>query len=89
MEAHRVFTPVVASNVRGLVDYLVPNVSALVVEPGDPAELRDAVNRLFAEPKLAERLAEQAVRTFEPRSIERYIAEIQDLVAFARQGRKP
>src|SRR5439155_5337550 len=85
MEAHRVLTPVVATNVRGLTDYLVPDVSALVVEPGDPGALREAVNRLLADHGLAQMLAKQPVQIFGSRSIDRYISEIQDLVASARE----
>jgi glycosyltransferase involved in cell wall biosynthesis len=85
MDAHRVLTPVVATNVRGLSDYLVPNESALVVEPGDAAALRDAVNRLLSDRRLAQTLAMQAVRIFEPRTIEGYIAGVQDLVASVRE----
>jgi glycosyltransferase involved in cell wall biosynthesis len=87
MEAHRVLTPVIASNVRGLADYLVPDESALVVEPEDPVALRDAVNRLLDDPELAQRLPKQAVRIFESRSMDQYIAEIQDLVASVREER--
>ena len=85
MEAHRVLTPVVASDVRGLVDYLVPNASALVVAPGDADGLREAVNKLLTHRSLAETLAKQAVQLFESRSIERYISEIQDMVALAQR----
>lgn len=86
MEAHRVLTPVVASNVRGLADYLVPDASALVVAPANPTALREAVNRVLADRELAQTLAKQAVQIFESRSMDRHISEIRDLVASAREG---
>jgi glycosyltransferase involved in cell wall biosynthesis len=87
MDAHRVLTPVGASNVKGLADYLVPNVSALVVEPRDPIALREAIDRLLADKNLAKTLARQAVEVFEARSVEKYLAEIEDLVASASTSR--
>jgi glycosyltransferase involved in cell wall biosynthesis len=86
MEAHRVLTPVVATNVRGLADYLVPDVSALVVEPQDPEGLRKAVDKILADPALADALVKKAVERFASRSMEGYISEIQELVAFGHEA---
>jgi hypothetical protein len=53
-------TPVVASNVQGLVDYLRPDETALVFEPGDVAGAKAHVRALLEDPQLGARLARTA-----------------------------
>jgi Glycosyl transferases group 1 len=53
-------TPVVASRVRGLSDYLVDQETALLFEPGDALGARDAVNALLSDTPRAERLRSAA-----------------------------
>jgi glycosyltransferase involved in cell wall biosynthesis len=48
--------PVVASAVGGLLDLVVDGETGVLVPPGDVLALRDALERLLADPKLRRRL---------------------------------
>ena len=87
MEATSAMTPVVATRVRGLVDYIEPDVSALVVEPGDATGLRAAVERLLGDETLRRTLTEAAHELFANRTMEQYLAEIDALVDTASTTR--
>ena len=50
--------PVVASSVGGLLDLVVDGETGIHVPPGDVAALRDALQRLLADPELRRRLGE-------------------------------
>ncbi len=52
--------PVVASEVGGLLDAIEDGVTGLLVPPGDPGELRAALERLLGDPELRRRLGEAA-----------------------------
>ena len=52
--------PVVASAVGGLLDAVEDGVDGLLVAPGDVGALRDALERLLADPGLRERLGAAA-----------------------------
>lgn len=52
--------PVVASATRSLEGYVDPDASGVLVPPGDPNGLRDAINRLLDDPSERERLARSA-----------------------------
>jgi glycosyltransferase involved in cell wall biosynthesis len=52
--------PVVASRVGGIPDLVQDDVNGLLVEPGDPDALADALVRVLTERSLAERLASSA-----------------------------
>jgi colanic acid/amylovoran biosynthesis glycosyltransferase len=52
--------PVVASAVGGLLDLVIDGETGLLVQPGDPAALRAAINRLLAERELRRRLGTAA-----------------------------
>lgn len=54
--ARRYGVPVVASAVGGLPDVVVEGETGLLVPPGDPAALAEALARFFTTPGLAERL---------------------------------
>jgi hypothetical protein len=53
-------TPIVASRIRSLEGYLEEGRTSLVVAPGDPLALRQAVERLLADPGAREDLAREA-----------------------------
>jgi glycosyltransferase involved in cell wall biosynthesis len=50
IEAHAAGRPVVASATGGVRDWLQDGTSGLLVEPGDPRALADALNQLLADP---------------------------------------
>ena len=52
--------PIVASRLPALAEVLEDGINALLVAPGDPAALADAIRRLIADPALALRLAARA-----------------------------
>lgn len=52
--------PIVASRLAQLAEILAHERTALLVEPGDPAALAQALERLIEDPGLARRLGEQA-----------------------------
>lgn len=78
--------PVVASDTGGLAGLIRDGETGLLVPPGDPIELRGAIDRLLADPGLRERLGAQA-RVFAtdlcgwPRIIDRTIAVYEKAVA--------
>jgi glycosyltransferase involved in cell wall biosynthesis len=71
LEALREGVAVVASNVDGIPEDVIDGESALLVEPGDPAALATALERLAADPALRARIAAGGRRVFE----ERFAAE--------------
>jgi putative nucleotidyltransferase with HDIG domain len=86
MDAMRTMTPVVTTSIRGLVDYVVPGESAVVVDPGDAVGLREGIERLLGDPALGRRLAERALDIFGTRTLEDYEKQIQDLVDRATES---
>jgi glycosyltransferase involved in cell wall biosynthesis len=60
MEATSVGLPIVASRVGGIPQMLEDGVDALLVPPGDPGVLAQAMKRLASDPELRERLGRQA-----------------------------
>ena len=60
MEATSVGLPIVASSVGGVPQVLEDGVDALLVPPGEPGSLVDAMKRLASDPELRERLGRQA-----------------------------
>lgn len=63
LEAVAMGKPVVATAVGGNRETIQTEVNGLLVPPGSPEALRDALLRLLTEPGLAERLARGAVET--------------------------
>lgn len=71
LEALSLGVPSVATAVDGVAD-VVPASAALLVPPGDPGAVADAVNRVLHEPGLAERLgaaALEASRAWSPQAM--------------------
>jgi glycosyltransferase involved in cell wall biosynthesis len=60
MEASSVGLPIVATSVGGVPQMLEDDVDALLVPPGDPGILAEAMTRLAEDPGLRERLGERA-----------------------------
>jgi len=56
--------PLIVTKTPTIMDYLEHEVNALLVEPGDQASLRAAVDRLRADPEFAKCLAENGFQTY-------------------------
>jgi len=54
---------VVATRTSGVIDYITDDVNGLLVEPGNPAELAEAINRVLEDRVLRERLEREARRS--------------------------
>jgi glycogen synthase len=65
LEAMACKTPVVASDVGGIREVVIPEENGMLVEPAQPRQLAEAVNRLLADPGLARRLGENGRRLVE------------------------
>jgi glycosyltransferase involved in cell wall biosynthesis len=67
LEAMAVGLPVVASQVSGTEDAIEDGRNGLLVPPGEPEALSDALRRLSEDPDLRERLGTEARKTVEGR----------------------
>jgi glycosyltransferase involved in cell wall biosynthesis len=74
--ALRAGRPIVASSTAAMRDYLQHDVDALLVPPGDPEALAEAIARLDTDPELLSRLADGARRTGERMSTEHWAEQI-------------
>lgn len=72
--------PVVASNTRSLDGYVVPGRTAVLVGPGDPEALREAVNRLLGDTSAREEIARRAWERAERWTWDDYLAALSELV---------
>jgi len=66
-EAMRYGTPVVASRVGGIEEWLCDGVTGLAVPPGDPGALASALDRLVGDVTLATRLGNAGLRAYQER----------------------
>ncbi|GAB2936932.1 hypothetical protein GCM10027047_37050 [Rhodococcus aerolatus] len=86
MNAADAGTPLVVSRVAGVADYVDPS-CAVLVEPGDPAALRAAVDALLADPARQRALREALVTRSGGRGMPEYLDEVAALVARHTGGR--
>ena len=56
MEAMTLGCPVIASRIGGLIDLVADGETGLLIQPGDPSALRQAIERLLADPNLRSRM---------------------------------
>ncbi|AIQ11557.1 glycosyltransferase family 4 protein [Paenibacillus durus] len=71
--------PVIASNEGGPVEIVVPGETGLLIQPGDPAILTEAINWMVEHPQERERMAEAGIkRVKEHFVIENTVKEIVD-----------
>lgn len=88
MEANDAGLPVVASRTRSLDGYASHDETALLVEPGNAAALRAAIDHLRAEPATGERLRRNAFDRSQGWTGEDYLVAIGALVE-GRPGQAP
>src|SRR5205814_1935983 len=82
IEAQAAGVPVVATPVGGVRENVVDGETGLLCEPGNPASLAAAVNRLLDDPELAAQLAAEARRrVFERYDVRRMVEETIALYA--------
>lgn len=81
LEAFAHGRPVVATPIAGVRDLVVDQVNGLLVPPGDPLALRDALARLGHERGLAERLGRAGRETAERFAWERVRPRLETLLA--------
>jgi len=78
--AVRAGVPVVATRIRGLDGYIIDGETGLLVEPGDWAGLREAIERLLADPGERRRLRRRAFERASEWTREQYFASVRRLV---------
>ncbi len=79
MEAASVGAAIVATAVGGVPQMVVDEVNGLVVPPGDPVLLADALDRMIADPELRARLGRQAEADSARYDIARATTEIEGI----------
>jgi glycosyltransferase involved in cell wall biosynthesis len=88
LEALQAGVAVVASDVDGIPEDVTAGETGLLVPPGDPAALANAIARLLADPGLRRDLARRGRRAFETRfSADAFSAALRD--AYAELGVAP
>lgn len=80
IEAMALGTPVVATRVGGIPEIITDGQTGLLVPPGDPAALASAIARLIDDRRLAETMADEAVRQvrdrFDARGVARRVEDV-------------
>jgi glycosyltransferase involved in cell wall biosynthesis len=80
IEAMAAGKPVVGTNVGGIPEIIEDGVTGLLVAPGSPDELAEAITKILKNPELAQRMGaagrESAMARF---SSERYVTQIQQI----------
>jgi glycosyltransferase involved in cell wall biosynthesis len=74
-------TPVIASRVGGVGEWLADGETGLGVRPNAPGELAAAIDRLMAEPELRRTLGRNALRTYQEHFVpERHVTRLLSLL---------
>jgi len=81
VEAMSVGTPVIASDVGGVRDWLEDNVNGILVPPSQPEELAEAITRVLGDPSLRSKLSRNALEGVARFSIERYVSNLLGVVS--------
>jgi glycosyltransferase involved in cell wall biosynthesis len=80
--------PIVASDIGGLTDIVIDEVTGLLVPPGDWDSLRSALQRLIADRQLRTRLGEAAARRAMTFSSEEVVPQFEAAYEFALKARR-
>jgi glycosyltransferase involved in cell wall biosynthesis len=67
LEAMSQGVPVVATDVGGMPEAVIDDVTGFLVPPGDPAALATAITRILSDPAMALRMRQAALARFELR----------------------
>ena len=88
MEGMAVGRPVVSTRLSGIPELVADGRTGLLVEPGDPAALAEALRRLAADADLREHLGNAARRAVEQDfDLSRSVARLRDLMALTPRVR--
>jgi glycosyltransferase involved in cell wall biosynthesis len=87
MEATSVGAAIVATSVGGIPQVIVDGENGLLVPPGDPGRLVDALARVSADPELRHRLGRQALAGSAEFDVARASHEIEDVYRRVLAGR--
>jgi glycosyltransferase involved in cell wall biosynthesis len=81
LEAGSMARAVIAFRSRGIADYIVDGETGILVEPGNAAALRDAIQYLLANPRVAKRMGQNArQRILERFTLDDYVNGIADVL---------
>jgi glycosyltransferase involved in cell wall biosynthesis len=83
VEALAVGTPAIATDVGGVAEIVTDGENGLLVPPGDPAALAEAIRRFLADGELRARLAAAAAPSAERFSPERIYGQLEEILARA------
>jgi len=79
-------TPLVASAVRGLLEYVTDGETALLFPPGDARAAQAALNRAYGDPSLRHSLVAAADKRGRQWSRQEYLEAVRQLVAYAHKS---
>jgi glycosyltransferase involved in cell wall biosynthesis len=68
--------PVVATPVGGLVEQVVPGQTGVLARDVTPRAIADAIHQLVALPGLYDRISSHLARTYDDRSMDRFLSEL-------------
>jgi D-inositol-3-phosphate glycosyltransferase len=78
---------VITSRLGGPIDYIVHGENGLLVEPNDPADLANALDRLLASPELHKKIIHNGRKTAEGYSLDRMARGYARVIARTKKGR--
>jgi len=80
--------PTIVSDPAGAADYISNGENGLLVEPGDPAALREAIRWVLDNPEKARRMGEKARSTADQLSTENHFKQVISLARSMKAGRE-
>lgn len=79
-EAMAMGKAVICTRTYNLMNFVEPGVTGLLVPPDDPQALRDAIQSLWDNPQLAERMGAEARRRSESYDVRRFTANVRQAI---------
>ncbi|MEM2046188.1 MAG: glycosyltransferase, partial [Candidatus Bathyarchaeia archaeon] len=87
IEAMAASKPVIATKVGGITDIIMDGETGILIEPGNPDQIAEAIMKLLKNPKMMEAIGERASKKAEEFSIENLAKkEAQIYQEFSRRG---